>query len=111
MASIIKTFGISKKNSERTRLLMESAEQKNYLDSIHLLCYDEVTDEDISLAIEYMINTFHCQDFEPLCGTHIGCSECLYNHFRETVLVAFKKVKLLQKENEELRNILSSNNS
>ena len=39
----------------------------------------------------------------PTCGTHIGCSECLSNHFKMTVFSAFKKVRLLERENEELR--------
>lgn len=68
----------------------------------------DVDEKDMAIAIQYMRDIIKCKDLEPACGTHIGCSECLYNHFYMTVMGAFRRVKMLEKENDELRNNLKN---
>lgn len=104
MPNIAELYNIDKKNGERTRLLLQRAEQLDLTSLDRMDFYGaDINNEDIAIAIQYMMDIIHCQDIEPTCGTHIGCSECLSNHFKMTVFSAFKKVRLLERENEELR--------
>ena len=112
MPNIAELFHISKENDERTRLLLQSAEELNVATGLENMNFfgADINDEDMAIAIQYMREIIKCKDLEPDCGTHIGCSECLYNHFEMTVKGAFRKVRMLEKENEELRNRLKKLN-
>lgn len=52
---------------------------------------NDITDDDIEQAFDYMLNNIPCMDFEKSCGTHIGCSTCPYYKFRMTVAIALQK--------------------
>lgn len=70
--------------------IMKQREQ-NYYEFLKSQAQKEITEQDIRKAMMYMGENIPCRDFERSCGTHIGCSTCPYNHFRETVVATFAK--------------------